>query len=376
MLLLNSLRSLIKKYRRSREVKHQFLSLPIKLKSGTWHIGDGLFWQSAEDKKKVEELFFRFYLPKQLTTKLWRAQVIRLVERILAVSTFSMRTGSANGPSVIFKSRGGALKLYDFDNSEVITLISGETADNLNYAKTLSIFDFFTLNPFVIDQSLRSKRNLCIRREALVDVPCMAMASLPIQIQTMKKICSTYIGYAQNYAMDPAQNIFEDCFDEVAGRLTDNARAQCLMMRDKYLEFVRVTRTVLAHLDFNITNLIDDGDLFLFDIEDAGLRLPVTYDMVNLLLNEAYQDRPASLLMEVLKDEHGTGYSELFQIATGMISKDQLGTSLFVNYILRESRYVSERLLKNFDADLAQPDWDKLARYIPGWPFIQCGSST
>ena len=80
--------------------------------------------------------------------------------------------------------------------------------------------------------------------------------------------------------------------------------------------------------------------------------------------------------MEILKDEYGTGYSELLQIATGITSNDQLGISLFVNYILRESRYVSERLLKNFNADLAQRDWDKLARYIPGWPFIQCGSST
>lgn len=369
--MLNSLRSLIKKYRRSREVKHQFVSLPIELKSGTWHIGNRIFWQNAEDKKRVEQLFFRFYLPQQLATQSWRGQIIRLVERVLAVSTFSLRTGSANGPSAIFKSRGGALKLFDFDRHEVITLISGETSDNLNYAKTLPIFDFFTLNPFAIDQSLRSQRNLCIRREALVDVPCMAMVSLPIQIQIMKKICSTYIRYAQNHAMDPVQNIFEDCFDEVVGCLTDDARAQCLMMRDKYLEFVCVTRTVSAHLDFNITNFIDDGDLFLFDIEDAGLRLPVTYDMNNLLLNEVYWDRPASLLIEVLKDEFGTGYSELLQIATGMTSKDQLGTSLFVNYILRESRYVSERLLKHTDADLAQRHWDKLAQYVPGWPFTQ-----
>ena len=114
-----------------------------------------------------------------------------------------------------------------------------------------------------------------------------------------------------------------------------------------------------------------DDNLFLFDIEDAGLRLPVTYDMNNLLLNEVYQDRPASLLIEVLKDEYGTGYSELLQIATGMNSNDQMGTSLFVNYILRESRYVSERLLKHTDADLAQRHWDKLAQYVPGWPFIQ-----
>jgi len=376
MLLLKNLRSLIKKYRRLREVKQQFLSLPIELKSGTWHIGDGLFWQSAEDKKKLEQIFFSFYRPKQLATKSWRAKVTRLAERVLAFSALSLRTESANGPAAIFKSRGGALKLFDFDRREVITLISGETSDNLNYAKTLPIFDFFTLNPFVIDQSLRSQRNLCIRREALVDVPCMAMAPLPIQIQILKKICSTYIRYAQNYAMDPVQNIFEDCFDEVAGCLTDDARVQCLMMRDKYLEFVSVTRTVSAHLDFNISNFIDDDNLFLFDIEDAGLRLPVTYDMNNLLLNEVYQDRPASLLIEVLKDEYGTGYSELLQIATGMNSNDQMGTSLFVNYILRESRYVSERLLKHYDPDLAQRHWDKLAQYVQGWPFIQCGNSS
>lgn len=301
--------------------------------------------------------------------KSWRARVSRLVEGVLAVSTFSLRTASANGPSVIFKSRSGELKLFDFDRGEVITLISGATSDNLNYAKTLPIFDFFTLNPFVIDQSLRSQRNLCIRREALVDVPCMAMTSLPKQIQTMKKICSTYIRYAKNYSMDPVQNIFEDCFDEVAGCLTEDARAQCLIMKDMYLEFVCVTRTVSAHLDFNITNFIDNGNLFLFDIEDSGLRLPVTYDMNNLLLNEVYQDRPSSLLMVVLKDEYGTGYSELLQIATGMKANDQLGISLFVNYILRESRYVSERLLKHYDSDLAQRNWDKLARYVPGWPF-------
>lgn len=368
-MLLKSFRYLIKKYRRLREVKCRLLSLPIELKSGTWHIDDGLFWHSSKDKKKVEKIFFEFYRPKKWAVRSWRNQVVRLVLRVLTISSFNLRTNSVNGPSVIFKSRGGELKLFDFDNHEVITLISSETANNLNYAKTLPIFEFFTLNPFVIDQSLRPQRNLFIRREELVDAPCMGMGSLPMQIQTMKKICSTYIKYAQKYAEEPAPNLFEGCLDEVADCLIHDARDQCLMMKDNYLEFVRVTRTLSAHLDFNVANFIDDGDLFLFDIEDAGLRLPVTYDMNNLLLNEAYRDRPTNLLMEVLKDEYGTGYSDLLYVATGVKANNQLGVSLFVNYILRESRYVSIRLLKHWDPGHAQQNWDKLARNVPGWPL-------
>lgn len=371
-----SLRSLIKKYRRLREVKFCLLSLPIELKSGTWHIDDGLFWQSSKDKNKVEKIFFGIYRFKKLAAWSWRTQVASWVLRVLAISPFNLKNNSVKGPSVIFKSRGGALKLFDFDNHEVISLISIETANNLNEAKMLPIFEFFTLNPFFIEQSLRPQRNFCIMREKLVDAPCMGMGSLPMQIQTMKKICSKYTEYAQKYSENPAPNLFEDCLDEVADCLSHDARDRCLMMKDNYLKFVRLTRTLSAHLDFNVANFTDNGDLFLFDIEDAGLRLPVTYDMNNLLLNEVYQDRPRNLLMEVLKDEYGSGFSDLLYVATGMKANNQLRISLFVNYILGESRYVSDRLLKHWDPDHVQRNWDKLARYVPSWPLIEHSSSS
>jgi len=361
----------IKKYLQLHNFKRQLSSLPIEIKNGSWHIDDDLFWQSAENKKKVESLFFLFYQSHKLTDKSWRTQVAKLIFKVLAISLFRVSFGSAKGPSVIFKSRGGALKLFDFDNYEVITLISGKTADNLNYARALPIFEYFPTNTFTIDQSLRLKRNLCIKREPLVDVPCMGMNSIPDQIQIMKKICSTYIEYAKHHAMAPTPNLFEGCLDEVADYLTYDARAQCLMMKDRYLEFIQTAHTLPAHLDLNVANIINNnGDLLVLDIEDAGLHLPITYDMNYLLLIEVYQDRSMHLLEEVLRDECGTGYSDLMQLTTRGKTSSQLGVSFFVNFILHESRYVSVKLLKNWETGQAQRNWEKLARCLPGWPFV------
>jgi hypothetical protein len=370
-LLLNGLYSIVGRYRRLSEVKHQLVSLPIKLKNGHWHIDGGLFWQSADDKKEVERLFYLFYPQKQPFARSWRSQFVRWVFRSLAVSSFRVTTGSVSGPSVIFNSRGGSLKLFDFDSREVITVISGQTADNLTQAMAVPIFDFFSTNAFTIDQSFRQERNLCVKREALIDVPCMAMDSVPIQIQSMKKMCTTYIEYARQHASPPAPHLFESCFDEVVQCLTEEARVQCLMMRNQYLAFVHSANTVAAHLDFNVANFINGDCLLLLDIEDAGLRLPLTYDMNNLLLNEAYYDRSMHLLMEVLKDKDTSGYTDLLKLATGVTAKNQLKVSLFVNYILRESRYVSERLIKHWDAHQAQRNWDRLLQHVPGWPFIE-----
>jgi hypothetical protein len=169
--------------------------------------------------------------------------------------------------------------------------------------------------------------------------------------------------------MAAAPSLFEDCFDEVTSDLSQEAQAQCLKMKDKYLDFVRTALTLPAHLDFNVANVIDNGDLLLLDIEDAGLRLPVTYDMNNLLLNEAYQDRPTHLLMEVLRNPEGTGYSDLLQ--TAQVTTNQFRVSLFVNYILYESRYVSVKLSKPWGSGQAQNHWDNLVRHVPGWPFIE-----
>jgi hypothetical protein len=367
--LLKGVCSFIRQYRQLRQVKGQLLSLPVKLKSGRWHIDGGLLWQNAEDKKRVEKLFFSFYRPNPLRAGSWRTRLAKLAFRVLTITLFRIKNGLTKGPSVVFKSRGGALKLFDFDNVAVITLISGETADRLIHARKLSIFEFFATNVFTIDQSLRASRNLCVKHEGLIDVPCMAMLSVPMQRQTMKKMCSTYVAYAQRHAMAAAPSLFEDCFDEVTSDLSQEAQAQCLKMKDKYLEFVRTALTLPAHLDFNVANVIDNGDLLLLDIEDAGLRLPVTYDMNNLLLNEAYQDRSTHLLMAVLRNPEGAGYSDLLQ--TAQVTTNQFRVSLFVNYILYESRYVSVKLSKPWGSGQAQNHWDNLVRNVPGWPFIE-----
>ena len=357
-------------------MKNHVLAAPIALKAGMWQADGRLYWHNESDLARVKQLFFALYHNELPPPNLFHIRSTAWKLYLRWISRFRILDGTARGPSVAFSSRGGTLKFFDFDNREVITLISGEIADKLRAARTLPLFDEFSTIDFTIDERLRANRDLCIKREPLVEAPCMGMHLPSVQIETMKSISARYANYVSNYSRPPKPELFSQCFEEVSNCLNADARAQFLEMKCAYMDFIRNARTVPAHLDFNVGNFLVSESPILIDIEDSGLCLPATYDANNLLLNEIYQGRPIHLLQATLADPDGIGYVDLLRVALGNSGVAQLGVSLFVNFVLRESRYVSEALLKTWNPKRVPHSWEKFSQSIPGWPLVSHYTST
>jgi len=364
--------SYIKRQRGGLQAKTQdLLNLPVELKPGVWRGNDRLFWQNSADRLRVEKLFYSLISDHNRSqTKSFKTYALKVLGNL---SRFGIRTqitsNTIKGSSVVYFARGESVKCFDFDNCEVITIITKETAARLNRARMLPMFEVFPINDFTIDEDSKSNRGLCVKREALIDRPCIGNLPRHEQLMALKTICALYAKYHKLHSKPPAYELLAPCFDEVVNCLNPVARAQCLLMKDAYLDFIRITPTIPAHLDFNIGNFLAGDNMLLLDIEDAGLLLPVSFDINNLVLNEVYERRSTHLLLMVMRKPSEIGYESFIRSENKNISK-HMKTSLFANFILRESRYVAEELFKKWDSKAVQHNWDKFAKAIPGWPFI------
>ena len=334
----------------------KLLVLQSELKAGVWRAEDGIFWQNRADRDRVYQLFFLLYRRKQLESTSWNSRARRWLETLFALR-FRVRNNVRQGPSVAFFSR--------------TTLITRDISEKLNRARTLPLFQVFSTNDFTIEDRLGPTHDLCVKREALIDTRCVGNLPPSDQLGAMKAICGSYVKYATLHSHPPQPELFGQFVDEVAHCLLPNDRANCLAMKNAYMDFVAVARTVPAHLDFNVGNFLTGDDPMLLDIEDAGLWLPASYDMNNLLLNEVYLGRETHLLQAVLRDPFATGYDKLLQVTTGQNAITNIRLSLFANFILRESRYVSSELLQTWDEQQVQRSWDKFTTTILDWPFVK-----
>jgi len=137
--------------------------------------------------------------------------------------------------------------------------------------------------------------------------------------------------------------------------------------RQAFIEFLSGARLVQSHLDFNVANFIGDepGRLLLLDIADAGLVLPGTYDVNNLLLNEVHRGRSTHLLRSTLADPVAAGLSYLVQATIGRATDEDVRTSMLVNLVLRESQMVALPLLGHWDPRKVRRAWDLFLAAAP-----------
>jgi hypothetical protein len=265
-------------------------------------------------------------------------------------------------------ARDGSVKSFDFDASEVSTFLSDSLAQRLLTARKLDLFDFFLTPDLVLEEAGAGK---CVIREQLFELPCIGLQSMDEQLESVRQVSRTYTRYVLERSLNPDPSRFLSCFDQVAACLNPTDRVRMEAKRREFTEFVQAARLVESHLDFNVANFLGGRDrpLVLLDIGDAGLVLPATYDSNNLLLNEVYRGRSGHLLEAVLRSPEALGYDDLLRATLGRSSPLDFRRSLFANFVLRESPYVSCRLLGDWSPERVRQSWHQFETQIPGWPF-------
>lgn len=211
--------------------------------------------------------------------------------------------GADRGPTVVFVSRDGSLKYFDFDARTVLTLMDTHAFDRTMRARSCTLFAYFD-TPTQEVQSTSSAAHPCpashcVTRQRMLAGPCLGLLAPAAQVQAVRSICGRYSCYVKSEAGPPDGERVACCLAEVAGCLEPPQRARLLSHESALMEFAHSARTVQSHLDFNVANFMaDSGRWWLVDIADANLRLPATYDVNNVLLNEAYEGRPTHLLAQ------------------------------------------------------------------------------
>ncbi len=338
---------------------------PIQLKGGHWR-GDGqLYWQNKRDMERVHAMFYGLPHSHRLAnmSKLHKA-AINVLNRT-PVSRFRV-DGSQDGPSVVYLSRDSSFKAFDFKRAEVTTLIDSRKKRKLLFAREHPIFEYFDTPDFSLS---KVRSNLHLKTECLIDAPCMGTRHLDRQIALLEIIFEKYVQYARSNALENEPNLFMESFDLVASALDPLEREIFLKKRAAFIKLVKNVRTVESHLDFNLGNFIDAQDLLVCDISDVGLRLPVSYDIINLLLVDVYKGRSPNLLTKVRQSPAWTHFDSLLSIAYGSSEFSCLKSEIFMTFVLRNSPYVCERLFGVWSPGSVKRLWTQFAKAFPGWPF-------
>lgn len=376
--LIAVIRDVVARRRTRTAVLARVRSSPVRVRRGLWR-GDGqLLGRSNRDVQRARQLFYAVYTAssREGDGLSWgRRRLARAVDVMIDVSSRRWIGGADRGPSVVFVSRGGSLKYFDFGAHQVMTLMGADALDRMMRARACPLFGFFDTPvqevEAVSEAGHASSPSHCITRQRLLAGPCLGMMAPDAQMQAVRSICETYCRYVKAWSGPPAAELVARCLAEVADCLEPGQRAQLLSQKPALMEFAQSACTVQSHLDFNVANFVaDSGRWWILDIADAGLRLPATYDVNNILLNEAYQGRSTHLLDAALSSPVGTGHHDVLRATIGRATARDFRVSLLLNAVLRESRHVASALRADWHPSHIPYRWRLLERSIAGWPSV------
>lgn len=352
-------------------------SSPVRVSKGLWR-GDGrLHGRSASDMKRARQLFYAIYTApaaEGAERSWWRRRLAGANDLVLDMSSRRWLGCSDQGPTAVFVSRDGALKYFDFDARAVLTLMSADALERMTCARACPIFGHFDTPSHEIhetsDVAHPCPASLCIIRQRMLTGPCLGMLVPNAQIDAVRSICETYSRYVKAESGPPNAELVARCLGEVADCLEPSQRARLLSHGPALMDFAGSARTVQSHLDFNVANFMaDSGRWWVLDIADAGLRLPATYDVNNILLNEAYQCRSTHLLDAALKSPVEMRYHSVLEATVGTATIRDFRVSLLLNAVLRESRHVASALRVPWQPSHIPGRWRLLEQSIAGWPL-------
>ncbi|WP_172676962.1 hypothetical protein [Aestuariivita boseongensis] len=334
------------------------------MKNGVWSVEKRFL--ALEDPKNAEFAQFagKFFKANKRGSKYFPDLAKAVVKRIVGSDRLVVRgSGKILSATVVYISRSGHLKFFDFDKNEILTTIDRNVHVNRVPEKKLALFDYFP-RP---DRSLIKTQSGYFRREPLLEAKPLGLLSQVEQLKSVHKIIKVYEEYVEATRCEPDPDLVMTCFKEVAQYLPEAIRAKYLALEKRVSSLAKRYGLVEAHLDFNIANLLINDRVWAVDTEDAGLLLPCLYDLNNLAINEIYEDRDTFIFDQIFGGALNADFRSLMSKAIIGPNKDDDKLSVFMNFFMRESQYVSSQLFGDIDPKRAEWTWNKLERAIPWW---------
>jgi len=376
--LIVMIRDLRAKRRSRKAVAARIQSSPVRVRRGLWRGDERLHGRSNRDVQLARQLFYAIYTVPASEggePSWWRRRLAAVTGFTLDLSSRCWIGGADRGPTAVFVSRDDSLKYFDFDARTVLMLVGADTLDRMTRARSCPLFGHFD-TPAQEVQATSGAAHPCpasprVIRQRMLSGPCLGMLAPAAQMQAVRSICETYSRYVKAQSGPPAAELAACCLAEVAGCLEPAQRARLISQESALMEFAQSARTVQSHLDFNVANFMwDSGRLWIVDIADAGPRLPATYDVNNILLNEVYRGRATHLLDAALDSPVETGHHDVLEATIGRATMRDFRVSLLLNVVLGESRHVASALRVAYDPSQVPCRWRMLERSIAGWPLV------
>jgi hypothetical protein len=364
--MLKKVRNIVYLFSSQRIRSNWLVHSPVDVRAGFWRGRGRIYWQNNEDLVRISRMFLGFYGATAGNGRL-RHRLLQVVLEWIVSPVFKSKAGQRDA-TVVWFTRNQSFMYFDFNKMEVITVVSDEIQKKLCNARRLDLFSYFLTPTFVIEQD---RHGFHVKREPLYELPCIGLQTWPQQQESVRQITGICVRYTHETSLDPQPSLFEKYFDEVAACIEPPDRAKMETQRKTFNEFVNDARIVESHLDFNVANFLGGGQrpLVLLDIADAGLLLPATYDANNLLLNEVFALRSIHLLLSALDSPERLGYQDLLQKTLGRSSIHDFKSSLFANFVLRESTYVTFPLGVKWSPERIRRSWQIMKNRVIGWPF-------
>ena len=245
--------------------------------------------------------------------------------------------------SYFYFSRAGDFKLFDSVENAVLTTTDQERWSKYQQIEQLDIFKYFR-KP---DTSLVKDHTGLMRHETLLSAPAIGSMPKQDQISAFTKVCTTYSEYVVDHRSPPRPDVIMSSYREVLDLLPDEQKEALANHHDRISELAQRYYFVQAHLDFNLVNILVDEYVWLIDLEDAGLRLPAMYDVLNFVLNEVYERRSLWMLEFMRAPDFRECLENTLSASVIDGRPEDFETAILINFVLRESSTVSPVLLKD-----------------------------
>lgn len=185
--------------------------------------------------------------------------------------------------STVYIARDQRIKYFDRRGSVVWTRISEAEWERKKQMLSVPLFRYFSppASRFIDNESGS------FEEQELILSPHLAIRSFEEKKNDYVRILETYREYVvdQDDILGDTQIAvleFDRFFEGSAMRDLIDINT----LRKYYLDLIARTKVVPAHGDFNIANVLISNGIYLIDNDDAGMKLPAFYDVVNLAYNE------------------------------------------------------------------------------------------
>lgn len=335
------------------------------LKNGKWRITERYSTLQEANNGRTMEVFKK-YLPQDIQQE---SRIISLVKAMLNLM-FRLTVLEVTGlnktahATVAYITREQEFKLFSEEEGRVFTSTTLSKWKSLESKTQSKIFQHFKTP---VKKLIKTNSHYFID-EQLSSAPAIGLLDFSQQKKAMDKMFVNYYEYIVADSKLPKPEIILDAYNEVKEYLPLSIQSHYTSYASAVEDFASRCFFIDAHLDFNVANILFDGEITLLDIADSGLCVPCLFDVNNLALNELYENRDTHLLKYLLQAGTQPSYQALMSAALLHPKDTDQRISLFVNFVMRESSYVSMRLIGSGpNTNRIERHWKRFRENIPRW---------